>query len=109
NLLHNATKFTRPGGHIEVALRASGERAEVQVRDDGIGIAPAALERIFQPFEQDQQGSERAGGLGLGLALVRGLVELHGGQVRAESEGPGRGSTFVVTLPVQAATTAAEA
>ncbi|AKF07237.1 PAS domain-containing protein [Sandaracinus amylolyticus] len=109
NLLHNAAKFTSPGGHIDVALRADDGRAVLSVRDDGIGIAPAAIERIFEPFVQDERRTDRSqGGLGLGLALVRGLVELHGGTVRAQSEGHGRGAELTITLPLREPAPSAE-
>ncbi|UJR80175.1 PAS domain-containing protein [Sandaracinus amylolyticus] len=102
NLLHNAAKFTSPGGHIDVALRVDDGRAVLSVRDDGIGIAPTAIERIFEPFVQDERRTDRSqGGLGLGLALVRGLVELHGGTVRAQSEGHGHGAELTITLPLR--------
>jgi signal transduction histidine kinase/ActR/RegA family two-component response regulator len=100
NLLQNAVKFTPAGGRVELAVAASGDRVELRVRDDGIGIEPGEVERMFEPFAQAEGVPGRGkGGLGLGLALVRGLVELHGGTARAHSDGPGRGSEFVVTLP----------
>lgn len=98
NLLANAARFTRPGGHVEVTARG-GDCARVCVSDDGEGIDPGLLPRIFEPFCQGSQTIDRSiGGLGLGLTLVRGLVELHGGAVIAESPGPGRGSAFTVEL-----------
>jgi hypothetical protein len=100
NLLTNAAKYTDPGGHVFVAVRHSGSEAVVEVRDDGSGIHPELLPRIFDLFVQGSQSAERAGGgLGLGLTLVRSLVSLHGGQVDARSEGPGLGSQFTVRLP----------
>jgi PAS domain S-box-containing protein len=100
NLLSNAAKFTPEGGQIGIALRASSEQASIVVSDTGIGIDPEFLPRLFSRFEQADQSTTRAfQGLGLGLAIVRHLVELHGGTVKAESEGHGRGSTFTVTLP----------
>ena len=101
NLLTNAARYTEPGGQIVLrAWRASSQELAVSVRDDGKGIAPDMLERVFDLFFQGQRGIDRAGGgLGVGLALVRSLVELHGGTVQAFSEGPGRGSEFVVRLP----------
>jgi signal transduction histidine kinase/CheY-like chemotaxis protein len=101
NLLQNAVKFTPRGQRVEVSVRTQEGQAELAVRDEGIGIDPAELERMFEPFVQAEQTLARThGGLGLGLALVKGIVELHGGSVRASSEGYGRGSTFVVRLPL---------
>jgi PAS domain S-box-containing protein len=100
NLLSNAAKFTPSGGRVTLAVRADGERAAVHVRDTGPGIDPEVLPSIFEPFTQAQQTLARSeGGLGLGLALVKGLVELHGGEVRVERGPGGRGSDFVVVLP----------
>jgi PAS domain S-box-containing protein len=100
NLLHNTTKFTPPGGQVTVQVTAENAQARVRVRDTGIGLNADMLKRIFAPFAQADQGLARSrGGLGLGLALVRGLVELHGGTVRGESEGIGRGATFTLSLP----------
>ena len=100
NLLNNASKYTEPGGQIEVAVRRDGERARLTVRDNGIGVAPGELERIFELFSQMSNGRERAqGGLGIGLTLVKRLVELHGGTVEARSDGPKRGMEIVVQLP----------
>ncbi|HXJ80721.1 MAG TPA: ATP-binding protein [Candidatus Methylomirabilis sp.] len=100
NLVLNAVKFTPRGGHVEVSVRPAGPMVEVVVRDTGEGIAPELLPHVFEPFRQADSSSTRAhGGLGLGLALVRQLVDLHGGQVRAESVGKGQGSTFTVELP----------
>ena len=104
NLLSNAVKFTPEGGRIDVSTRREEDHAIVEVRDTGEGLEPAALEHLFERFWQaDRSTSRRHGGLGLGLAIVRHLVELHGGQIRAESEGPGRGATFQVSLPVRPA------
>jgi signal transduction histidine kinase len=101
NLLHNAVKFTPPRGIVVVGVAATGGRAEVHVRDNGAGMEPEQIERMFEPFAQAAQSVARTkGGLGLGLVLVKGLVESHGGTVRAHSEGPGRGAEFVVTLPL---------
>jgi signal transduction histidine kinase len=103
NLLHNASKFTPPGGRVAVALEAmpGANRAELRVEDDGEGIAAGLLPRLFEPFTQADTSLDRSrGGLGLGLALVKGLVELHGGTVAAASEGPGRGARFTVRLPL---------
>jgi CheY-like chemotaxis protein len=103
NLLHNAAKFTPGGGRVALAVDVDGGRAVVHVRDTGAGIAPDVLPTIFEPFTQAEQTLARSeGGLGLGLALVRGLVALHGGDVAAVSPGPGQGTDFVVTLPLGA-------
>jgi PAS domain S-box-containing protein len=100
NLLTNAVKFTPPGGRIEVSLRPAATTVDIVVRDKGEGIAPDVLPHVFEPFRQEDSSSTRAhGGLGLGLTLVRQLVELHRGQVRAESRGKGHGTTMTVTLP----------
>ena len=100
NLLNNAAKYTPPGGELRLAAALEAGHAVVSVRDDGPGIPPAMLEPIFDMFTQVDQSVERAhGGLGIGLTLVRNLVELHGGSVLARSDGPGRGSEFVVRLP----------
>jgi signal transduction histidine kinase len=102
NLLHNAQKFTDHGGKVDVSLAlVDGKEVTVAVRDTGIGIEPEALLRIFEPFAQGEHDQERRrAGLGLGLALVKGLVELHGGRVEAHSDGPGRGAHFRIILPV---------
>jgi signal transduction histidine kinase/CheY-like chemotaxis protein len=103
NLLSNAIKFTPEGGHIDVRLDHVDSRARIQVVDSGIGIRPAFLERVFERFRQADTTSSRANrGLGLGLAIVRHLVELHGGTVAAESPGLDQGSTFTVLLPLLA-------
>lgn len=103
NLLTNAAKYTDPGGHIVVVAREEGERIRVAVRDDGMGIAPELLPRVFDIFQQGTRTIDRAqGGLGLGLAIVKNVVQLHGGEVGAASRGPGEGSEFVVTLPSRA-------
>jgi signal transduction histidine kinase/integral membrane sensor domain MASE1/CheY-like chemotaxis protein len=101
NLLSNAVKFTRPGGLVEIELVAAGPNGvRILVRDDGAGIAPEFLPYVFDRFRQaDGSISRQHGGLGLGLAIVRHLVELHGGTVRAESDGLDRGSTFIIELP----------
>jgi PAS domain S-box-containing protein len=102
NLLHNAAKFTSPGGRagVVVGLDAPGT-AVVTVRDDGVGIAPELLHLVFEAFTQGEMTLARSrGGLGLGLALVKGLVELHGGSVEARSDGPGRGAEFLVRIPL---------
>ena len=108
NLLNNAAKYTDEGGHIRLSAEQVGGEVAVRVRDTGMGIPADMLPRIFDPFTQVDAALRRAqGGLGLGLALVRGLVELHGGRVEAHSEGLGKGSEFVVRLPVISATNAA--
>jgi PAS domain S-box-containing protein len=101
NLLSNAVKFTPAGGRIELLLTREGPQVEITVRDNGQGISPEFLPHVFDRFrQQDATTARRAGGLGLGLAIVRHMVELHGGSVRGESEGEGRGATFTITLPV---------
>ncbi|HEU4376458.1 MAG TPA: ATP-binding protein, partial [Telluria sp.] len=103
NLLTNAAKYTPDGGTIAVAVVQAAGNVAVSVKDSGIGIAPDALSNVFMMFSQLKPALERAqGGLGIGLALVRGLVELHGGRIRAESAGIGHGSVFTVDLPVLA-------
>lgn len=101
NLLSNAAKYMEAGGTIWLTSRVEGSEAVVEVRDRGVGIAPDMLKRVFDLFTQDDHSlSRRQGGLGIGLALVRNLVELHEGQVEVHSDGPGKGSTFTVRLPV---------
>jgi PAS domain S-box-containing protein len=110
NLLLNAAKFSGPGGatSVSVARDPDGGCASVRVVDDGIGIAPDIIERLFQPFTQADTTLDRGkGGLGLGLALVKGLVELHGGTVTARSDGAGRGAEFTLHLPLVPAEAAA--
>jgi PAS domain S-box-containing protein len=103
NLVSNAIKFTPTEGTVTVFMRRAGSGAEIRVADTGIGIAKADLPYVFQRFWQAQTGASREyGGLGLGLALARYLVELHGGSIAADSDGPGSGATFSVTLPVAA-------
>lgn len=110
NLLDNARKWTAAGGHISVSLRQVGQVAEMRVRDTGVGMEPQVLGRIFDLFWQAQSTPGRsAGGLGIGLTLMRRLVELHGGTVEAVSDGPGRGSEFIVRLPVTQASVFDEA
>lgn len=102
NLLTNAAKYTEQGGRISVTATREGSDAVVRVRDSGIGIPAAMLPRIFEMFMQVQPSAERAqGGLGVGLALVQRLIELHGGTVDAQSDGPGRGAEFVIRLPAE--------
>ncbi len=101
NLLANAAKFTPAGGQITVALTQVGNCAQLQVKDNGKGIAPNFLPYVFEHFRQEDGATTRQfGGLGLGLAIVRQIVELHGGTVKAESEGEGKGATFTVKLPL---------
>jgi two-component system CheB/CheR fusion protein len=104
NLLQNASKFTGPGGHVTVDLDRDpvDGQAVLRIRDDGVGIEPDLLPRLFRPFEQADRTLDRSrGGLGLGLALVKVLVELHGGTVWARSDGLGAGSEFTIRLPTQ--------
>src|SRR5262249_13731721 len=104
NLLGNAAKFTDPGGHIRLAAAAEAGQVVLRVRDNGRGIAPELLPGLFGLFSRGQApATGGAGGLGIGLALVKSLVELHGGSVAAFSDGPGTGAEFVVRLPVRAA------
>jgi CheY-like chemotaxis protein/anti-sigma regulatory factor (Ser/Thr protein kinase) len=99
NLLTNAVKFTPAGGKISIAARTVGDHVELEVRDNGRGIAPALLPRVFEPFVQGAQGTERSGGgLGLGLAIVKSLVELHGGAVAVASDP--KGTCVTVRLPL---------
>jgi len=102
NLLANAATYTPEGGHVRLTAEAEGGEAVLRVSDDGIGIGPDRLPRLFDLFAQAEAGRDDApGGLGLGLALVKSLVELHGGTVEARSAGPGLGSAFVVRLPLR--------
>lgn len=107
NLLNNAAKYTPPHGHITLDARRDGGEAVVTVTDDGLGIAPQMLPHIFEIFQQaahDDGSHDGQGGLGIGLALVRALVGMHGGSVTAHSAGPDQGSTFTVRLPLATAT-----
>ncbi|MCX4173128.1 MULTISPECIES: PAS domain S-box protein [Paraburkholderia] len=105
NLLNNAAKYTPPGGSISLAAEREGDEAVIVVRDSGIGIPREHLDSVFEMFSQLAPALERSqGGLGIGLALVRGLAELHGGTVAAFSNGPGTGSEFVIRLPLSKAT-----
>jgi CheY-like chemotaxis protein/nitrogen-specific signal transduction histidine kinase len=100
NLLTNAAKYTDNGGDIALSVHATPSGLVIAVRDSGIGIEPQMLERVFLMFSQAIGALDRAdGGLGIGLALVKGMVELHGGRIEARSAGPGHGSEFIVTLP----------
>jgi PAS domain S-box-containing protein len=101
NLLSNAVKFTSPGGRVDAQLKRTGDWIEVSIRDTGIGIDSEFLPHVFDRFRQaDSTSTRKYGGLGLGLAIVRHLVEVHGGSVAASSPGPGQGSTFRVHFPV---------
>ncbi|MBV9122514.1 MAG: response regulator, partial [Planctomycetes bacterium] len=104
NLLNNAARYTEPGGRIHLTAERAGAEVVTRVRDNGMGIPPEMLTRIFEPFQQlDHSLARSQGGLGIGLTLVRRLVEMHGGVVEALSEGPGQGSEFVVRLPLSTA------
>jgi CheY-like chemotaxis protein len=101
NLLTNSAKYTERGGRIEVSTRVESDQLIVTVEDDGIGIPAAQIDRVFEMFSQAEDALSRSrGGLGIGLSLVKHLVQLHGGEVHAESEGRGRGSRFIVSLPL---------
>ncbi len=103
NLLSNAVKFTDEGGRVEVTLGRVDPYIQISVRDTGCGISPEFMPYLFERYHQaDASGARRKGGLGLGLTLVRQLIEMHGGRVSAESEGEGKGATFIVKLPVRA-------
>lgn len=104
NLLTNAARYTPPGGDVRVRATREGAQVRIAVQDDGRGLDPELRDRIFEPFVQEPRARDRhEGGLGLGLALVRSFVTLHGGRVEAQSDGPGKGSTFIVELPAIAA------
>ena len=101
NLLSNAIKFTPKGGKIDIVLSRVNSHLEITVHDSGIGIKPEFLPVIFERFRQVDSSTTRAhGGLGLGLSIVKNLVELHGGTIKARSDGEGKGSTFTVCLPL---------
>jgi CheY-like chemotaxis protein/two-component sensor histidine kinase len=103
NLITNAAKYTESGGRIEVTVEHHGDEAVLSVRDNGAGIAPDVLPRVFDLFTQGERGLERApGGLGIGLTVVRRITELHGGRVEAHSDGLGTGAQFIVRLPALA-------
>jgi signal transduction histidine kinase len=103
NLQHNAAKYTPASGHVGIAAHAEGAWAVIRVWDTGIGIPAGQLPRLFQIFSQVESALERSqGGLGIGLSIARSLVELHGGSIEAQSEGPGKGSEFTVRLPLAA-------
>ncbi len=112
NLLDNAVRFTPPGGRVTLGLERDEESgcARLRVEDTGAGLDASMREHLFEPFTQaDTSLSRSHGGLGLGLALVKGLVELHGGSVKGESKGPGQGSVFTVELPLAGQTAEASA
>jgi PAS domain S-box-containing protein len=100
NLLDNAAKYTMPGGRIWVSATRDRDEAVIRVRDTGIGVPPDVLDRVFEPFVQSD-GAHSEGGLGVGLTLVRSLVEMHGGRVEAHSPGLGQGSEFIVRFPAR--------
>jgi signal transduction histidine kinase len=100
NLLNNSIKFTPPGGKVDVTLRSDDGFVEIIVKDSGAGIGREFLPAVFERFRQDDATINESGGLGLGLAVVRNLTELHGGTVTADSEGENKGSTFTVRLPI---------
>ena len=101
HLVHNAVKFTDPGGTVRITLRSSGQIAIIQICDTGIGMANDTLGHVFDRFRQAERGlTRRYGGLGVGLTIVRAIVELHNGTITAASDGPGKGSTFTVRLPI---------
>jgi len=109
NLLDNAVKYTPPGGHISVSAGREGGDALITVRDDGIGIPESMLERVFEPFARSEEArASSARGMGIGLSVVRDLVELHGGRIEARSAGRDRGSEFRVHLPLCASPRARE-
>lgn len=104
NLLDNASKYTPEGGHISLEAGVSGTTLEISVRDDGMGMPAELLPRVFDLFQQGERCSDGSGGgLGVGLTLVKSLVEMHGGQVSAESRGRGHGATFRIRLPIERA------
>jgi PAS domain S-box-containing protein len=101
NLLINAAKYTPAGGRLDLTMEATGEEVEVRVSDNGIGISAEQMPHLFEMFTQGDSLTDRAqGGMGIGLSLARGLVEMHGGRISAHSAGPGQGSEFVVRLPL---------
>jgi CheY-like chemotaxis protein/two-component sensor histidine kinase len=100
NLLNNAAKYTEPGGRIDVHVQLRSDKVVVSVRDTGVGIEPANLPLVFEPFAQFGSAGDTRDGLGIGLAIARDLVRLHGGHIEVRSEGAGKGSEFIVQLPV---------
>jgi CheY-like chemotaxis protein len=105
NLLTNASKYSPSGERVEIILRATDGKVVVHVKDKGVGIEAETMEHIFKPFYQSGKASAVKKGLGIGLALVRGFVTMHGGTIQAVSSGPGKGSEFIVTLPTTTKTT----
>jgi CheY-like chemotaxis protein len=105
NLLNNAAKYTDPGGQISLIATLDGNEAVVKVKDNGIGLSSEMLPRVFDLFSQEDRSLDRSqGGLGIGLTLVRSLVQLHGGRIQAKSQGPDLGSEFTIHLPVSVST-----
>jgi CheY-like chemotaxis protein len=110
NIISNAAKYSEPGGQIALRARRDGREVVLECRDNGIGMPPELVPRVFDLFVQGERGLDRReGGLGLGLAVARTLVELHGGRIEAASDGPQHGSTFTVRLPLVAQPSAATA
>jgi CheY-like chemotaxis protein len=108
NVVGNAVKFTPPGGRVRLQVTAVDSQVQIVVRDTGVGIAPAALPHVFERFRQGGTNTRGHGGLGLGLAIARFLIEAHGGTISVASEGPGRGTTVRIVLPASVAAPAAE-
>jgi len=104
NLLSNALKFTPEGGRVDVSMKQAGTQLHIVVADTGEGIDPVLLPHVFERFRQGDSGNRRAQGLGVGLAVVRHIVEMHGGSVHAHSAGRGHGATFTIKLPIPALT-----
>ena len=102
NLLNNAAKYQADGGRIDLEVTPAGQEVTISIRDQGIGLAPETMPQLFQLFSQVERPDTSHGGLGIGLSLVRNLVEMHGGTVTAESEGVGKGSRFIIRLPILA-------
>jgi signal transduction histidine kinase len=103
-VLGNALKFSDNGGRVAIRATTEDDRVEVQITDTGAGIDPSFLPFVFDRFRQGERASSRRhGGVGLGLSIARELVEAHGGRITAESEGPGHGATFIITLPLASA------
>jgi len=108
NLLNNAGKYTDPGGEIELTCERQGEFVSIRIKDNGVGIASAALPKIFDPFRRLGPTPHIGTGLGIGLSLTKRLVQMHDGTIEAESEGPGKGSTFTVRIPMRDAVPTAQ-